>query len=312
MRPAIQRGAYAIPGTFSFFDPADNAPTVGSTADGTGFRQSGYIQQSSSLFGHRLHLMAGVRWDQIGQVDFRPVTPQASAAWQLAARTQIQFGYGRYAEFPDFQELATPCGIVPGPASLVFARQILRRSDQYTAALEQRLSENIRLRVEGFARENQNIFGSETVGPTGCSSITPNSSLSRFIQVDNSRGLQVVLQRRSANRLSGWIGYTLDYARQSAGFNANPSVPPLNIPTPTDQRHTVNAFAMYRVTPSINLSGKMIIWFWHSYIHSADPNRGRPGCACGPGPRCIWAIPAARSAPGQSLGLHTLEDDPVR
>jgi hypothetical protein len=64
------------------------------------------------------------------------------------------------------------------------------------------------------------------------------------------------LQRRSANRFSGWIGYTLDYSRQGVLVQSPPIF--LSVPTPSDQRHTLNAFATYRLSPSINLSGKMI------------------------------------------------------
>jgi len=244
-------------GYLVFFSSTNPGPTIGNVANGTGLRQSGFVQQGSSFFGHRLSLMAGVRWDQIDQIGFHPITPQVSAAWQVASRTQLQFGYGRYAEFPDFQTLATPCG-VPAQGGIVIPQEMLRRSNQYTAAVEQRLTENVRLRVEGFDRENRNIFGLETITPAGCSPIRPSSSLSPLNQPDNSRGMQVILQRRSANRLSGWIGYTLDYARQNLLVAGTPAPVSFNAPTPTDQRHTLNAFAMYRLTPTINLSGKMI------------------------------------------------------
>jgi len=244
-------------GYLVFFDPTTPGPSVGTIANVTGLRQSGFIQQGSSFFGRRLSLMAGLRWDQIDQVGFHPVTPQVSAAWQLASRTQLQFGYGRYAEFPDFQALAAGCGL-PTQTTITLLRQMLIRSNQYTAALEHRLTETVRLRVEGFARENRNILGLGTFGATGCSPIRPASSLSPFNQHDNSRGMQVILQRRSANRLSGWIGYTLDYARQSTLVQGMSTPVSFETPTLTDQRHTLNAFAMYRLTPTINLSGKMI------------------------------------------------------
>jgi hypothetical protein len=135
---------------------------------------------------------------------------------------------------------------------------MLIRSNQYTAALEQRLTENVRVRVEGFAREDRNIFGSQTITPAGCSAIQPDAALKQFTQRDNSRGMQLIIQRRSANRLSGWIGYTLDYARQELPFPISTTPVVFETPAPTDQRHTVNAFAMYRLTPTINLSGKFI------------------------------------------------------
>ena len=241
------------------FIEAGNFPTLGRVSNDTGLHQSGFAQQSASRFGGRLHLMAGVRWDKIGQVDFQPVTPQASAAWQLASRTQIQFGYGRYAQLPDFQGLASACDApLPLSGSFIEPQELLRRSNQYTVAIEQRISENSRVRVEGFARESRQLIGAVTVTPTGCSPVRRDSSLSQFTFKDNSRGMQVVLQRRSANRLSGWIGYTLDYARQEFFVLQIAPAVFLNTPTPTDQRHTVNVFAMYRITPTINLSGKMV------------------------------------------------------
>ncbi|HET9839591.1 MAG TPA: TonB-dependent receptor [Candidatus Angelobacter sp.] len=244
-------------GYLQFFDFVDPGPSIGNLSNGTGLRQSGFVQQGSNFFGHRLSVMAGLRWDSIGQIGFHPITPQVSAAWRFARRTQLQFGYGRYAEFPGFQLLATPCA-TPAQGTVIVPEGMLIRSNQYTAALEQRVTENVRVRVEGFARENRNIFGLETITPAGCSSIKPDSSLDPFAQPNNSRGMQVIVQRRSANRLSGWIGYTLDYSRQKLLVAGSPTPVSIEAPTLTDQRHTLNTFAMYRLTPTINLSGKFI------------------------------------------------------
>ena len=79
---------------------------------------------------------------------------------------------------------------------------------------------------------------------------------------DYSRGAQIVLQSRNVNRLSGWIGYTLTYARQSfyspvSFFNTVAYWSPF-YPTYADQRNTLNAFANYRLTPTLNLGGKFL------------------------------------------------------
>jgi hypothetical protein len=83
-------------------------------------------------------------------------------------------------------------------------------------------------------------------------------------QRDYSRGAQLILQRRSANRLSGWLGFTFVQARERQFQVATP-LPPYHFsfdttyyPTLEDQRHTVNVFAMYRLRPSLNLSGKWL------------------------------------------------------
>ena len=81
---------------------------------------------------------------------------------------------------------------------------------------------------------------------------------------DYSRGVQVLLQRRSENRLSGWIGYTYTRAQFRRYQVALP--PPLTSvgfdqpygPTEQDQPHTLNLFGSYRLTPSIRLSAKAL------------------------------------------------------
>jgi hypothetical protein len=92
----------------------------------------------------------------------------------------------------------------------------------------------------------------------------PNSTIER----DYSREVQLTLQRRSANRLSGWLGYTLARA-ESRQYRVQYQVAPQAFttlfpynspyaPTLDDQRHSLNMFAMYRLKPTINLSGKFL------------------------------------------------------
>src|SRR5262249_26829993 len=142
------------------------------------------------------------------------------------------------------------------------------RSDHFTAAIEHSLTEYTRIRLEIFDRENRPVIGSRFFSATGpCGPVIDQKSTVSFFGPirDYSRGFQVLIQRRSANRLSGWIGYTLDYARERVTEQIQLLTPPffafgplVTEPTTQDQRHTVNAFATYRLTPTINLSGKWI------------------------------------------------------
>ena len=59
-----------------------------------------------------------------------------------------------------------------------------------------------------------------------------------------------MLQRRSANRLSGWISYSLGYT------NDHDAAENLWFVSDYDQRHTLNAFGTYRITDSLNVSAK--------------------------------------------------------
>jgi hypothetical protein len=80
--------------------------------------------------------------------------------------------------------------------------------------------------------------------------------------------VQLILERRSSNRLSGWLGYTLARAReqQSQILDPFPSNFPQVLfpistpyfPTLEDQRHWLTTVAMYRLKPSLSLSGKFL------------------------------------------------------
>lgn len=239
------------------FYPTSGPPTVYQAADGTGLRGTVYVQQSSTVWKDRLHLMAGVRWDNLQRIDVRPFSEQISAAVRILKATQFQFGAGRYAQFPDFQQVAVPT-CVPGGF-------LLERSDHFTAAVEQRLGEYTRFRVQGFDRQNADEFGlptgfsNQTMNGPPCGGLAPPRGESPIYERDYSRGVQFVLQRRSANRLSGWLGYTLAQARGKYVEGISSGVPlGTYFPTLEDQRHSLNGFGSYRLTPTINLSGKLL------------------------------------------------------
>jgi outer membrane receptor for ferrienterochelin and colicin len=65
-----------------------------------------------------------------------------------------------------------------------------------------------------------------------------------------SRGVEVSLQRRSANGLSGWVSYAFGHARLRDDATG------LEFDSDFDQRHTFNAYASLRVTNTLNLSTK--------------------------------------------------------
>lgn len=213
-------------------------------------RANGFLEQSSSLFGDRVHLLGSVRIDGRQDLGVTPFSAQGSIAWRFARATEVQGSVGRYAqlEFPDFQfGQGTPCS---------FVERLYDRSNHFSLGLGQRVGENTQVRVQFFDR--QNSFLVSTTGGTQCQ-IPVQQGTSEFAR-SYSRGVQFVLQRRSANRLSGWIGYTFVRARQSSLFSTPPQ-PPFYSPyfdSSTDQPASVNALASYRWRPSVNLGAKLI------------------------------------------------------
>jgi hypothetical protein len=70
-----------------------------------------------------------------------------------------------------------------------------------------------------------------------------------------SRGFEFLVERRSANRLNGWVSYAFGRTRERDGVEYTA------FPSDYDQRHTINIFGSYRVRPTVNLRLK---WMYGS------------------------------------------------
>ena len=225
----------------------------------TDVRQDFYIQNSLQLWRDRVRLQGGLRWGKLNTERVQPITGQFSISYRAASNTTLEASWGRYAQLPARGGISN--GSARGDVEIL-SGNLPYRSSQYLAAIEQRIGERTRLRFEVFDRQNEarvDLFAAQ--GPPGQQVITPLLR-SALAATDYSRGIQIVLQRRSENRLSGWIGYT--YAQARARSHRIDLPPPIGIftmdspssPTEADQPHTVNLFGSYRLTPSIRLSAK--------------------------------------------------------
>jgi hypothetical protein len=195
----------------------------------------GYVQHSSSFLKQRIHFSGGLRLDDTTRSTIQPFSPRASVSFTAGA-TKFDVGYGRYVTLSPAQTVNYP------PAGCPFLGQNWTAADHAIAGIEQRFGENTRFRLQVFNRHHHFTSHSE-ITPCGQGQRT---TLAESFERGYSQGAQLILQRRSANRLSGWIGYTLTYARQSIRISAS-QIPELFSPyysTAEDQRHSLNAFAM--------------------------------------------------------------------
>jgi hypothetical protein len=203
-----------------------------------------YIQDTVSLAGKRVNLVVGGRWDHFSQSGETTFLPRVSLSVSPLRGTKLTAAAGQYAQFPDMVDLYGE-----------FGTPTLRpeRAAHVSLALEQSLGERIRFRVEAYDRRiRDGVYSAASefrlaspVGPILYPQLGPvlANSLRGY-----SRGIEITLQRRSANRLTGWISYALGYARSvDATTNAH-------FWSDFDQRHTVNIFGSYRVSQSVNLS----------------------------------------------------------
>lgn len=209
---------------------------------GTGLRSGGFIEQGWSR--GPLTLTAGSRFDAFSLVTPGAISPHASAMLRVAPRTRLQMAWSQAVQYPAMLPLLIERMGDP--------RLLPERANHAIAAVEQQLGDRTRLRAEIFHRADRDLIAQPLFEPRLLANGTifhpPLNPLYANSVRGSARGLEIFLQRRTANRLSGWVSYA--YARTwlrdgitGAAYAAD-----------NDQRHTVNGYASYRLRPSVNLS----------------------------------------------------------
>src|SRR5262249_21053203 len=192
----------------------------------------------------RLSVTVGGRLDSFGETGETRVLPRASAQVGLARRTRLLAAIGDHAQFPSFEALHGQFGnpdLHP------------ERSRHFTLAPEQGLGERTRVRVDAYDQEEDGLLyapNSEWRRADGRVVVPELHAPFRNALTGQSRGIEVLLQRRSANGLLGWIAYSYGKARRRDDAEG------LEFDSDFDQRHTLTLYTSYRLSETLNLSAK--------------------------------------------------------
>lgn len=193
--PPPGRSGEAAPGPLATQVPLEQQ-TSGST-----FRPGWYADLEWQPL-RRLRLVPGIRID--GAIDTRDidVSPRVNVRYTLVERGQLgpsdvhetvlKGGFGKFSQPPAFQETDEVFG-TPGLAS--------NDSYHYSLGVEQRLTKQVRLSVEGFFKDFQN---SVSRGPNAEGTFTYNNQGSGRVI-----GLETLLKYDPDDRFFGWVAYTL-------------------------------------------------------------------------------------------------------
>jgi outer membrane cobalamin receptor len=212
---------------------------------GTGRRSGAYVQQSFTLASGSIHMAAGMRWDSHSVSSAGVASPYASVSFQPFPATRIQLDWGQYAQFPELSQYFS-----------IFGRPSLlpERATHFEAAIEQRLDQRTRVRLEFYNRQDRDLLARPEFDPriltNGRIFNPPVNAPILNSQRGYARGGQVFVQRRTANGFTGWISYAYGATRIYDG------VLRLWFPSEFDQRHTFNVFGSYRLRPTVNLSAR--------------------------------------------------------
>ncbi|MGH9673156.1 MAG: TonB-dependent receptor [Bryobacteraceae bacterium] len=210
---------------------------------GSGVRSGAYAQHSWTT--RRVQATAGARWDRMDVSGVNALSPYAALGLRAHERTRIRVAAGLSAQYPEIARLFS----FLGSTSL-----LPERSAQITLGVDQDLGERIRLQADVYHRQDRDLL----LRPA----LEARLRAGRVIDLNerapvvnagrgHARGIEILLQRRSANGLAGWISYSFGRARvrdPEAGV----------YPGDFDSRHAFRAFAAYRLRSTVSLGGRWI------------------------------------------------------
>ena len=193
-----------------------------------------------------LTLTAGTRFDGFTLAGPAALSPHASAMLRVAPRTRLQLAWSQAVQYPALLPLLIDHTGDP--------RLLPQRANHTIAALEQQLNDRTRIRAEVYYRADRDLITQPLLEPRLLSDgqifAPPAYPLYANSVRGSARGFEIFLQRRSANRLSGWVSYAYARTWLHDGVTGAAYV------SDSEQRHTINAYASYRLRPSVNLSAR--------------------------------------------------------
>jgi hypothetical protein len=187
----------------------------------------------------------GLRADRWTLTDQSTTSPWINAEWRVRDGLTLRAAAGRYQQFADFDRVL---GVSGGTG--------LRpeRGDQFDVGVEHRISRTLRLTATVYDREDRGLLRQ-----AGNESRLVNGRVVRRLanakyenRLDGfARGIEVMLQRSTAARVSGWFSYAYGRNRYRDVISGE------TFWGDNDQRHTMNAYAMYRHSDRVSLVTKL-------------------------------------------------------
>jgi len=256
------------------FDGRSASYRITESYDVRSAQESAYVQDSWTGLGGRLTLTMGGRLDRFEQTRETRAQPRASLTWEVSGRTKLLAAFGEYAQFSGFEQLFGRHGNPELRAE---------RATHYLLGVEHGVGASTRLRLEAYDQDLTGLlFNPETDWRLeGGRIVAPRFDAPlRNALSGHSRGIEMIVQRRSANGLSGWVAYSLGHARwrEESGLRFDGDF---------DQRHTLTVFGTCRISHTLNLSTKYryrsgfpVAGFYESraggVFLSSERNRYRP------------------------------------
>jgi outer membrane receptor for ferrienterochelin and colicin len=209
--------------------------------DRNAVEQAAYVQDTWSSERNGLSVTGGGRIQHSGLTGETLFSPRASLALSKWNTWRFRAGFGKYYQFPDFRQLFGYLGN---------ANLRAEGATHYNMSVERTFGDRTRVLAEVYDREDKDQIFSLFEPRVQAGNITLEGFPFQNSLRGHARGVELSLQRRSANGLTGWISYA--YSRtQLQDLQDN-----LSFVSDFDQRHTINMYGSYRLTATFNLSAQ--------------------------------------------------------
>jgi outer membrane cobalamin receptor len=248
-----------------------------------------HVQDTIGLMDERLQLKLGARWDRSGATGQSVFLPRVDASYALRPGTQVALALGQSAQFASPDQLYGKFG-TPG----------LRAERATTAALslDQDLGNRWRLHTEVYERRESQLIGSPLtqfrLTGSGAYAIPTLGAVLNNSLSGHARGVELMVQRESANGFSGWLSLSRSLSRYTPGDGSAAYW------GDNDQRTAVTAYGSYRWSDSLSVSANARYGSGTpvaAYLGAASTSAGRGG-------ETLLAYSLAASPNGQRAGAY--------
>jgi hypothetical protein len=192
-----------------------------------------------------LTVLPGVRVDRWSLTRQTTASPWLQVQWQLSPTTSVRAASGVYQQFPHFEQ------VVGAWAGAGLGRE---KATHVDVGVEQAVGSAARLQVTVYDREERGMLrrpGTETRIVDG-RLVRGSTSATYENRLDgHARGIEIMLRRLDSGIFSGWVSYAYGrnrYRDQVSGESFSGDL---------DQRHTINLYGLFRLSPRTSITGKL-------------------------------------------------------
>ena len=201
-----------------------------------------YLQDTAKLLNDQLTLKLAARWDYSSATGQSVFLPRLDASYALRPGTQVAAALGQTAQFPSMDNLYGKFG-TPGLNA--------ERATTAALSLDQELGDRWRLHTELYERnESQLIYSPLTqfrLTSSGSYAIPTTGPVLTNGLSGYARGVEIMLQRQSANGFSGWLAFSRSQNRYTSDAG-------MEFSGDHDQRTSITAYGSYRWNNTLSFS----------------------------------------------------------